>query len=86
MRLSKRHKQWLKERDEVAQTFDIEKLKAFHRKWVERGVYESKPLPSDDVLEIAMRKMVCNMAKPRADKLAEATEWLIERGYSTEIW
>lgn len=86
MRLSKEHKQWLKERDEVAQTFDIERLKAFYRKWAKRGIYEDKPLPSDEVLEISMRKMVCSMANPRADKLAEATEWLTERGYSTGIW
>lgn len=86
MRLSKEHKQWLKERDETAYTFDVEKFKAFYRKWVKRGVYEDKPLPSDEVLEISMRKMVCAMAEPRADKLAEAKEWLTERGYDHNIW
>lgn len=82
MRMNKEHKQWLKERDETAYTFDVDKFKAFHRKWAERGIYEDKPLPRDEVIEIVMRKMVCAMANPRQDKLAEARAWLSERGYS----
>ena len=82
MRQNKEHKQWLKERDEAAYSFDVDKLKAFYRKWAKRGIYEYKGLQSDEVLEIAMRKMVCAMANPREDKLAEARAWLSERGYS----
>ena len=85
MRASKEHKQWLKERDEAVYTFDVEKFKAFYRKWVKRGVYEDKPLPSDEVLEITMRKMVCALANPREDKLAEARAWLSKRGCSWHI-
>ena len=85
MRANKEHKQWLKERDEAIYTFDVKKFKAFYRKWVKRGYYE-EPLPSDEVLEVAMRKMVCALSDPRADKLAEAKEWLTERGYSHNIW
>ena len=82
MRLNKEHKQWLRERDEAAYSFDVDKFKAFYRKWAKRGIYENKPLPSDAVIEISMRKMVCAMADPKPDKLAEARAWLSERGYS----
>lgn len=85
MRSSKEHQQWLRERDETAYSFDVEKFKAFYRKWVKRGIYEDKPLPSDEVIAISMRKMVCAMANPRKDKLAEARAWLSERGYSWAI-
>ena len=82
MRLNKEHKQWLRERDEAAYSFDVDKFKAFYRKWAKRGIYENKPLPSDAAIEISMRKMVCAMADPKPDKLAEARAWLSERGYS----
>ena len=78
------HKQWLKERDEAIYTFDVEKFKAFYIKWMKRGVYQ-EPLPCDDVIEIAMRKMVCGLAHPDPAKLKEAVDWLTERGYSCTI-
>ena len=84
MSQSKELKQWLKERDEVLYTFDIEKFKAFYRKWEKRGLY-TEPLPSDEVIEVSMRKCVCGLANPREDKLAEARAWLSERGYSWTI-
>ena len=79
------HKQWLKERDEAAYSFDVDKFKKFYEKWQKRGVY-NMPLPSDEVIEISMRKMVCSMANPDEDKLAEARAWLSERGYSWSIY
>ena len=85
MRSSKEHQQWLKERDEAIYSFDIEKFKAFYRKWQKRGIYDDTPLPSDAVIEISMRKMCCGLANPREDKLAEARAWLSERGYSWTI-
>ena len=73
--------EWLKERDEVTLSLDIDKFKAFYRKWQKKGVYDME-LPSDEVIEISMRKCICAMANPPADKLAEARAWLSERGYS----
>jgi len=84
MRQSKKHRQWLKERDEAIYTFDVEKFKKFYRKWEKRGIY-TQPLPSDAIIEISLRKMVCVLANPRQDKLAEARAWLSERGYSWTI-
>ena len=73
--------EWLKERDEVTLSLDIDKFKAFYRKWQKKGVYDME-LPSDEIIEISMRKCICAMAKPPVDKLAEARAWLSERGYS----
>ena len=69
--------QWIKERDEAIYTFDVDTFKAFYRKWQKRGIY-TEPLPSDEVIEITMRKMVCCLAKPKKDKLAEARVRLSE--------
>lgn len=76
--------QWIKERDEAIYTFDVDTFKAFYRKWQKRGIY-TEPLPSDEVIEITMRKMVCCLANPPKDKLAEARVWLFEHGYSWTI-
>jgi len=61
MRQSKEFKQWRKERDEAIYTLDVDTFKKFYRKWQKRGVY-TEPLPSDEVIEIFMRKMVCCLA------------------------
>lgn len=79
------HKQWLKERDEAAYSFDVDKFKKFYTKWRKRGFY-NMPLPSDEVIEISMRKIVCSLANPDEYKLAEARAWLSERGYSWSIY
>ena len=76
---------WLKERDEAAYSFDVEVFKAFYVKWVKRGIYEMHLLPPDDVIEITMRKMVVNLAKPNPEKYEEAKAWLLERGYDLNI-
>ena len=78
---SKEFKQWLKERDEAVLSLDIDKFKAFYLKW-QKSMYENRPLPSDEICEISMRKCVCALANPPADKLAEARAWLSARGYS----
>lgn len=78
-------KQWVKEREEAVLSLDIEKLKEFYRKWAKYGIYNEQ-LPSDKVLEITIRKCICGLADPPKDKLAEAKEWLEERGYSCELW
>ena len=76
--------QWVKERDEAIYSFDVDIFKAFYRKWQKRGFY-TEPLPPDEVIEIIMRKMVCDLANPKKDKLAEARLWLFAHGYSWTI-
>ena len=78
-------KKWLKERDETMYSFNVEKFKAFYRKWAKKGVY-SEPLPGDDIIEIMLRQAVCAMANPKPSKLKEAQKWLKERGYNPNPW
>ena len=76
-------KQFVEERDRAIYSFNVEKFKKFYRKWQERGVY-NEPLANDEVLEVALRKMVLQLKNPKQKKLAEAKAWLKARGYDVE--
>lgn len=77
-------KQFLVERDRAIYSFDVQKFKKFYLKWQERGVY-NEPLANDEVLEVAMRKMVLALKNPKQKKLAEAKAWLRARGINDEF-
>lgn len=78
--------EWLSERDKVVKAYDIDKFKKFWRKWQEKGLYDrSMPLPSDEVIEISMRKMVANMTSASYAEKKEAEEWLYEHGSSPTL-
>ena len=82
-------KDFVKDRDkavrEACMTGDLEIFKAFYEKYKKRGLYKL-PLPSDEVLEISIRKMLCNTASATIDEKAGAYKWLVERGYSTSMF
>ena len=78
--------QWLTERDEVLKTHDVNLFKEFVTKWRKRGFYDDTPFPSDEVLEISMRKMICNITTMSKKEKKEAVAWLTSRGYTPEIW
>ena len=78
----KQLKRFIKERDEVVQSFSVSRFKAFYRKWEKLGIYKDVEMPSDEVIEITMRKCVCGLANPDPQKLKEAMAWLAVRGYS----
>lgn len=75
---------WLKERDEVIRTQDIDKFKEFYQKWTERGFYRGG-LPSDEVIEISLRKMLYHLGNATEQEKAYAEKWLLEHGSSTDI-
>ena len=77
-------KEWIKERDEVAKTYDVDLFKAFYAKWQARGLYNMK-LPPDKVIEVSLRKMVCNMASATEEEKQEAEKWLLEHGSSPSL-
>ena len=84
-------KEFVRERDkavkEACRTGDLEIFKAFYRKYRKLGVYKLLPLPSDEILEISIRKMLCNTASATVEEKVEAYKWLAERGYrSSIIW
>jgi hypothetical protein len=60
-------------------------FKEFVIRWRERGFYDDTPFPSDEVLEISMRKMICNITTMSQKEKKEAVEWLTSRGYTTGI-
>lgn len=76
--------QFVKERDAAVRTFDIETFKKFYERWKKKGVYEI-PLPSDEILEIAIRKAAVHSINLTDEERQKAAEWLTERGYSTDL-
>lgn len=71
-------KQYNKDRNEAVMSMDVEKFKAFYKKWEK---YMDVPLPADNVLEITMRKMACAIYTLPLEVREEAKQWLLERGY-----
>lgn len=81
----KLHSEWLKERDEVVKSYDVPRFKEFVKKWTELGVYHLDILPSDEVIEISMRKMVYHFTTSTHKEREDAKRWLESRGYTTEV-
>lgn len=81
----KQIKKWVKERDEAILSFDIETYKAHYRKWKKIGVYQLE-LPSDWILEVTMRKMALHINSATKAQKDEAAKWLINRGFTTEVF
>ena len=83
---SKQTKQWLKERNEAVESLDVEKLKAFYRKWQGIAYEKDMELPPDRVLWVAIRKMACNIEKgiSRQARLKAIVE-LSASGHNTAI-
>ena len=77
-------KKWLKERDAIVKTYDIQAFKDFYRKWSKKGLYTLR-LPADNIIEISMRKMVYHMASATEDEKKEAEQWLLDHGSDTSI-
>ena len=82
-------KEFVRDRDkavkEACRTGNLENFKAFYEKYKKRGLYKL-PLPSDEVLEISVRKMLCNTASATNEEYAEAYKWLIEHGSDTSMF
>lgn len=78
-------KQWMKERDAAAKSYDLDVFKAFYDKWARKGFYSMK-LPKDEVIEISMRKMVCNMKSSTDEEKEEAMQWLEEHGSNLNMF
>ena len=73
--------EWRKDRDEAVASLDLQKFKAFCLKWQGRGAYKLKTLPADNILEITMYKMACEITSIPEDIALKAAEWLLVRGY-----
>ena len=81
---------YVKERDEATikavESDTLEPFKAFIEKYKLLGAYPTCfELPSDDVLEIAVRKMVIHETRAPESVKQKATEWLLSRGYDLNL-
>lgn len=75
-----------KDTEEAVATLDINNLKAVVDKWSKIGLFpECFCLPSDEVLEISIRKMAVNMRNIPEEIQEEAKEWLLTRGYDLKL-
>ena len=75
-------KEWVKERDEVVLSYDVERFRVFYEKWKALGVYEIDLPENDFVVEVSMRNMVGMMASATPEQKEDAKQWLLERGFS----
>lgn len=75
-----------KDLSEAVATLDIHILKAVVEKWHKRGFFhDCFSLPSDEVLEITIRKMAVNMVNIPQEVQETAKEWLLSRGYDLKL-
>lgn len=78
-------KDFVKERDAVAISYDVKKFRAFYTKWQKKGVYEID-LPKDGmIIEIIMRKWVYHSKAFNSLQKREAEMWLTDHGYTTDL-
>lgn len=78
-------KKWVKERDSVLLTHDIQKFKEFYAKWKRMGLYNI-PLPKNDlVVRAIMEKAILGISNSTEQEKQQARDWLITNGFSTEF-
>lgn len=72
--------EWILERNVAIRSLDVEKFKAFWKKWSARGFYRNG-LPDDEVIEISLYKMLYNLESATEEEKNKAKEWLESRGF-----
>lgn len=72
--------EWILERNVVIRSLDVEKFKAFWKKWSARGFYRNG-FPDDEVIEISLYKMLYNLESATEEEKNKAKEWLESRGF-----
>lgn len=73
--------QYVKDRDEAVKSMDVNKFKDFIFKYDKRQC-----IPSDEVIEITMRKMAVHITNLDLDTRVDAFRWLLERGYNFDLY
>lgn len=75
-----------KDLSEAVATLDINNFKAVVEKWYKKGFFqECFSLPSDEVLEITIRKLAIHILSIPDEVKDEAKEWLLSRGYDLKL-
>lgn len=70
---------YIVDRDKAVRSLDVKKFRKFCKKW------KTPYIPTDEVLEITMRKMLYNLYSATDEERNNAKEWLESRGYSTSL-
>ena len=79
MRNSAIIRRYNKDRDEAVASLNVETFKSFCKKW-------SLPAPpTDEVIEITMRKMMYHINSFSEEDKQSAKEWLESRNYTTDL-
>ena len=81
-------KKFVKERDEMLLKRSVQELRKFTREHTEEYepfFIQATEMASDEVLEIALHKMIANVTSLPSEFVAESKEWLKARGYSWEF-
>ena len=71
--------EFLKERDEALFSLDIDKIRAYQRK------YEIRLQANDEVFWCSVHKAICQITNAPPYIRARSVTWLEERGYSTML-
>ena len=79
--------EWRAELKEAVESLDVNTFRRFATRWIARGIYEQDIYNrmSDEVLEIAIRKMAVNMTETDPAIKEESKRWLLDRGYDLEM-
>jgi hypothetical protein len=77
-------RRWKRDRDKAIASMDVGAFRRFYFKWSERGLYTA-PLPPDNVIEVALRKMAVSIPSLPAKLRTDAEVWLITRGCDLEM-
>ena len=73
--------EYVKARDEAVKSMDIDKFKAF----ITRTTPDGFTMPSDEVLQITMRKMAVHITNLDVETRVNAFRWLLEHGYDFSL-
>jgi hypothetical protein len=79
---------YAEERDEMLLKRDVNAFREFvrtHREYFPAHYVITMEKARDEVLEIAIHKMIVNSTNLPLDFCEESVEWLLERGYSLDF-
>ena len=79
--------EYIKERDDAVLSLDLDKFKAFAKKWIDKGIlppyFELED--DDDLAKATMFKIILGLEDAPADKVEAAKTWLVNNGYHPEF-
>ena len=79
-------KEYIKDRDDAVLSLDLDKFKAFAKKWIDKGLLPNSFINcSDEVIKSTMCKIVLGLKDAPEDKVEAAKTWLIDNGYRPNI-